>query len=83
VVGQEHASSVQSLVGSALYEQARGILIGAFGCTADEAANLIGTAAAAAGMTPKDLVSQLVSVETRRSHLRAIAEDQTSAKPSA
>jgi hypothetical protein len=72
VVEQEDPSSVEPLTGNAFYEQARGIVIGAFGCTPDEAAELIGAASIRAGLSPTDLVAKLVSPETRQAELRSI-----------
>lgn len=76
MVTERTASSGEPLVGSVFYEQARGILIGAFGCTADEAARLIGEASARADVSPKQVVTNIVSPETRRAELAAIAESR-------
>jgi hypothetical protein len=61
------------LVGSNFYEQARGILISAMGCTAEDAARVIGEAAALAGASPRDIVADLISPETRQAALQGIA----------
>jgi hypothetical protein len=62
----------QPLVGSNFYEQARGVLVGAFGCSVEQAAMLISDVSSSAGISPRDLVVRLIEVDTRSAALQEI-----------